>query len=251
MTQPGVLLVTGASKGIGAAVAHSAAAAGWAVAVNYATDEAGAAGVVAAIEADGGRAVALAGDVSREPDVLRLFDDAEAKLGAPVTALVNNAGIVGRHGRFADLDTDALQRTVDINVTGLMLCAREAVRRMSTRTGGTGGHIVNISSRAAQVGSPGEWVHYAATKGAVDSLTVGLAKEVAGDGIRVNAVAPGLIDTGLHAAAGQPDRLAAKAHEVPIGRAGTPQDCADAVLWLLSDQAAFVIGAVIPVGGGR
>lgn len=251
MNANGTLLVTGASKGIGAAVARAAAAAGWAVAVNYASDQAGADKVVAEIEASGGTAVALPGDVSVEADVVRLFDEAEARLGGPVGALVNNAGIVGAYGRFDDLDTDALRRTVDINVVGAMLCAREAVRRMSTRHGGPGGLIVNISSRAAQLGSAGEWVHYAATKAAVDTLTLGLAHEVAAEGIRVNAVAPGLVETGLHAGAGQPNRLADKAPTIPMGRAGTAEEVADAVMWLLSDASAFTTGAVIPVHGGR
>lgn len=247
----GTVLVTGGSKGIGAAVARAAADAGWAVAVNYTADAAGAGAVVASIEAAGGRAVALPGDVSVEADVVRVFDAAEAAFGGPVRALVNNAGIVGAYGRFDDLGTDALRRTVEINVIGAMLCAREAVRRMSTRHGGPGGLIVNVSSRAAVLGSAGEWVHYAATKGAVDSLTVGLANEVAGEGIRVNAVAPGLIETGLHAGAGQPNRLAEKAPSIPLGRAGTAEEVADAVLWLLSDRASFVTGAVVPVHGGR
>lgn len=251
MQTPRTLLVTGGSKGIGAAVARAAAGAGWAVAVDYATDSAGADQVAAAIGASGGRAVTVRGDVAVEADVVRMFDEAAAGLGAPVTALVNNAGIVGAHGRFDALDTDVLRRTVDVNVVGAMLCAREAVRRMSTRHGGRGGLIVNVSSRAASLGSAGEWVHYAATKAAVDTLTLGLAHEVAAEGVRVNAVAPGLIDTGLHAAAGRPDRLAAMAPSVPMGRAGTAEEVADAVMWLLSDQASFVTGAVVPVHGGR
>ncbi|WP_436771385.1 SDR family oxidoreductase [Yinghuangia sp. YIM S09857] len=251
MTVHGAVLVTGGSKGIGAAVARAAADAGRPVAVNYAADEDGAREVVADVEASGGRAVALPGDVSVEADVVRLFDAAEAAFGGPVAALVNNAGIVGAHGRFDELDTAALRRTVDVNVVGAMLCAREAVRRMSTRHGGSGGLIVNVSSRAAQLGSAGEWVHYAATKAAVDALTLGLAHEVAAEGIRVNAVAPGLIDTGLHAAAGQPNRLAQKAHTIPMGRAGTAEEVAAAVMWLLSDASAFTTGAVLPVHGGR
>ncbi|MCF2531564.1 SDR family oxidoreductase [Yinghuangia soli] len=251
MADRGTLVVTGASKGIGAAVARAAAADGWAVAVNYAGDADGAAAVVADIEAAGGRAAALPGDVSVEADVLRLFDAAEAALGGPVAGLVNNAGVVGAHGRFDELDAATVQRTVDVNVVGAMLCAREAVRRMSTRHGGKGGLIVNISSRAAQLGSAGEWVHYAATKAAVDTLTLGLAHEVAAEGVRVNAVAPGLIETGLHAGAGRPNRLAEKASSIPMGRAGTAEEVADAVMWLLSDASAFVTGAVVPVHGGR
>jgi NAD(P)-dependent dehydrogenase (short-subunit alcohol dehydrogenase family) len=247
----GTMLVTGGSRGIGAAIARAAARQGWAVAVNYAGDADAAAAVVAQIEDHAGRAVACAADVSDEADVLRLFDTAQTALGGPVTALVNNAGVVGAYGRFDELDTSAMRRTVDVNVIGTMLCAREAVRRMSTRHGGSGGHIVNISSRAAQLGSAGEWVHYAATKGAVDSLTLGLAHEVAAEGIRVNAVAPGLIETGLHAAVGRPDRLAEKTPGIPLGRPGTAEEVADAVMWLLSDKATFITGAVIPVHGGR
>ena len=245
-----VLIVTGASRGIGAAVARLAGARGYAVAVNYARDAVAANAVVAAIRAAGGRAVAIQADVAHEADVLRLFAAAEDALG-PLTALVNNAGITGGIARVEDVTAEAITRALAVNVTGSMLCAREAVRRMSTRRGGAGGAIVNLSSLAARTGGSGEWVHYAATKGAINSFTLGLAREVGDEGIRVNAVAPGLIETELHAAAGVPDRPARMAPSVPMRRAGTPDEPAEAVLWLLSPAAAYVTGTIIEVGGGR
>jgi len=245
-----VLIVTGASRGIGAAVARLAGARGYAVAVNYARDAVAANAVVAAIRAAGGRAVAIQADVAHEADVLRLFAAAEDALG-PLTALVNNAGITGGIARVEDVTAEAITRALAVNVTGSMLCAREAVRRMSTRRGGAGGAIVNLSSLAARTGGSGEWVHYAATKGAINSFTLGLAREVGDEGIRVNAVAPGLIETDLHAAAGVPDRPARMALSVPMRRAGTPEEPAEAVLWLLSPAAAYVTGTIIEVGGGR
>ncbi len=245
-----VLIVTGASRGIGAAVARLAGARGYAVAVNYARDAVAANAVVAAIRAAGGRAVAIQADVAHEADVLRLFVAAEDALG-PLTALVNNAGITGGIARVEDVTAEAITRALAVNVTGSMLCAREAVRRMSTRRGGAGGAIVNLSSLAARTGGSGEWVHYAATKGAINSFTLGLAREVGDEGIRVNAVAPGLIETDLHAAAGVPDRPARMAPSVPMRRAGTPDEPAEAVLWLLSPAAAYVTGTIIEVGGGR
>ena len=245
-----VLIVTGASRGIGAAVARLAGARGYAVAVNYARDAVAANAVVAAIRAAGGRAVAIQADVAHEADVLRLFAAAEDALG-PLTALVNNAGITGGIARVEDVTAEAITRALAVNVTGSMLCAREAVRRMSTRRGGAGGAIVNLSSLAARTGGSGEWVHYAATKGAINSFTLGLAREVGDEGIRVNAVAPGLIETDLHAAAGVPDRPARMAPSVPMRRAGTPEEPAEAVLWLLSPAAAYVTGTIIEVGGGR
>ena len=245
-----VLIVTGASRGIGAAVARLAGARGYAVAVNYARDAVAANAVVAAIRAAGGRAVAIQADVAHEADVLRLFAAAEDALG-PLTALVNNAGITGGIARVQDVTAEAITRALAVNVTGSMLCAREAVRRMSTRRGGAGGAIVNLSSLAARTGGSGEWVHYAATKGAINSFTLGLAREVGDEGIRVNAVAPGLIETDLHAAAGVPDRPARMAPSVPMRRAGTPEEPAEAVLWLLSPAAAYVTGTIIEVGGGR
>lgn len=245
-----VLIVTGASKGIGAAVARLAGELDYAVAVNYAQDREGADAVVAAIAAAGGTARAIRADVAVEADVLRLFAEAEAGLG-PVGALVNNAGVTGGFARVEAVTAAAVERTLAVNVTGSILCAREAVRRMSTRRGGAGGAIVNLSSLAARTGGSGEWVHYAAAKGAINSFTIGMAREVAAEGVRVNAVAPGLIETGIHAANGAPDRLARLAPGVPMGRPGTPEEVAEAVLWLLSPAAAYVTGTILEVGGGR
>lgn len=246
----GTLLVTGASRGIGAAVATLAAKRGYAVAVNFSSGQAEAHQIVAQIVAQGGRAVAIRADVSREEDVVRMFESAESELG-PIKALVNNAGVTGGFARVEDVSAAALHNVFAVNVVGAMLCAREAVRRMSTKRGGAGGVIVNISSRAAQYGSPGEWVHYAATKGAIDTFTIGLAREVAKEGIRVNAVAPGLIETGLHAANGEPGRLQRLMGTIPMGRAGQPQEVAEAVLWLLSPQASYATGTILQLGGGR
>ena len=244
------LLVTGGSRGIGAATARLAGERGFAVAVGYRSGRDDAEDVAASVRAAGGRAVAIPVDVSDERDVVRFFDRAEADLG-PLAALVNNAGITGPLTRLDSLAAADLERVLAVNVVGAVLCAREAVRRMSTRRGGAGGTIVNVSSRAAQLGGSGEWIHYALTKGALDTLTVGLAREVADDGIRVNAVAPGLIETGLHAAAGAADRLDRLAPGIPLRRAGTPAEVADAVLWLSSPEAAYVTGAIVPVSGGR
>ena len=245
----GTLIVTGASRGIGAAVARLAAER-YSIVVNYVKDEAAASEIVRQITSAGGRAVAIQADVSIEQDVLRLFAQAEKQLG-PVRALVNNAGITGGFSRAESLTTETLARVFAVNVTGTILCSREAVRRMSTRNGGHGGAIVNVSSQAAKIGGAGEWVHYAASKGAVDSFTIGLAREVATEGIRVNAVSPGLITTELHAAAGAPDRIERLAPTVPMKRAGTAEEVAEGVVWLLSPAAAYVTGVILPISGGR
>jgi NAD(P)-dependent dehydrogenase (short-subunit alcohol dehydrogenase family) len=247
---PNVAIVTGAGRGIGAAIAKLLGANGYAVAVNYARDEAAAQSVVEQIIGAGSRAVAVPADVSREADVLRLFQSAERELG-PIGALVNNAAITGGFARVEDVGSAALAQMLAVNVAGTILCAREAVRRMSTRRGGAGGAIVNISSIAARTGGVGEWVHYAASKGAVNTFTIGLAREVATEGIRVNAVAPGLVETGLHAANGEPGRIARLSPSIPMQRAGTPEEIAQGVLWLLSDAASYVTGTILEIGGGR
>jgi NAD(P)-dependent dehydrogenase (short-subunit alcohol dehydrogenase family) len=246
----GTVIVTGASRGIGAAVATLAGERGYAVAVNFATGEAEAAQVVEKVVKGGGRAVAIQADVSQEQQIIGMFENAEQKLG-PIKALVNNAAATGGFARVEDVSQAAIAKVLAVNVSGTMLCSREAVRRMSTRHGGTGGAIVNISSRAARTGGAGEWVHYAASKGAIDSFTIGLAREVAMEGIRVNAVAPGLVDTGLHAANGDPNRLQRLMGTIPMGRAGTPREVAEGVLWLLSPAASYTTGAILQIGGGR
>jgi NAD(P)-dependent dehydrogenase (short-subunit alcohol dehydrogenase family) len=245
---PGTLIVTGASRGIGAAVALGAH--GFSVAVNFTKDRQAAEDVAHQIVSAGGRALPIQADVSREADVLRLFATAERELGA-IRALVNNAGVTGGFARVETISAEAIQAVLDVNVRGVILCAREAVKRMSTKYGGAGGSIVNISSLAARTGGAGEWVHYAASKGAVNSFTTGLAREVAGEGIRVNAVAPGLIETDLHAASGAPDRLERLAPTIPMQRAGTAQEIAAGVLWLLSPAASYVTGTIVEIGGGR
>jgi NAD(P)-dependent dehydrogenase (short-subunit alcohol dehydrogenase family) len=246
----GTLLVTGGSRGIGAAIVRQAAAAGYPVALTYVQDAAAAEALVAEVTARGGRAYAVRADVAVEDDILAAFSAAETALG-PLGALVNNAGITGPIGRVEALDRAMLERLFAINVIGTLLCAREAVRRMSTKHGGRGGVIVNLTSVAARIGGPGELVHYAATKGAVDSITVGLAREVAAEGIRVNAVAPGLIETEIHAAAGDAGRPARLAASIPMQRTGSAEEVAQCVLWLLSPAASYVTGATIDVSGGR
>jgi len=245
-----VLLVTGASRGIGAATARLAATQGYAVVVNYATDTAAAAQLVQAIQAGGGTAVALQADVSREEQVLALYARIDREFGR-LDALVNNAGVVDRAQRLAEQSLARWQRLFAINVYGTLLCAREAVRRMSTRQGGRGGAIVNVSSVAATLGGAGQYVDYAATKGAVDSLTVGLAREVAAEGIRVNAVRPGIIATDIHASGGQPERARQLAPQIPLQRAGTAEEVAEAIVWLLSDAASYCTGSILDVAGGR
>jgi len=245
MTRP-VTIVTGGSRGIGAAIAVRLASDGHDVGVGFRRDTDAAQAVVDAIIRAGGSAMAVQGDTTSEDDVDRLFDTVAARFG-PVTGLVNNAGVTGPLGRFADVSVDDLRRVVEVNVVGYLLCARRAVRAMR----GRGGAIVNISSGAATIGSPGEYVHYAAAKAAVDAFTVGLAKEVGPEGIRVNAVAPGIIRTGIHAAAGDPDRLARAGAGIPLGRIGEPDEIAAAVSWLLSPAASYTTGTVLRVAGGR
>lgn len=246
----GTLIVTGAGRGIGAAVARLASSRGFSVAVNYARDAQSAANLVRHMASSGGRATAIQADISREDEILKLFQTAERELG-PLKGLVNNAGVTGGFARVEAVTSATLTEVFAVNVIGAMLCAREAVRRMSTRNGGQGGAIVNISSRAAQIGGAGEWVHYAASKGALDTFTLGLAREVAAEGIRVNAVAPGHVLTDLHAASGDPDRPARLAPTIPMGRAGTPEEIAAAVLWLLSAAASYTTGTILAVSGGR
>ncbi|WP_420180758.1 SDR family oxidoreductase [Paenarthrobacter sp. TA1.8] len=246
----GVAIVTGASRGIGAAVALAAAAARYHVVVNYSADAEGARTVVNDILAQGGKARAVQADVSQPADVGRLFDEATG--WGPVTAVINNAAITGNLiGALTEVPAETVQRVVDVNVAGMIFMCQEAVRRLSTDNGGSGGSIINVSSTATKAGSPGTWVHYAATKGAVDVLTVGLAAEVAKQGIRVNAVAPGSTNTGLHAAAGMPDRVERLNPTIPMGRSAEPEEVAAAVMWLMSDEAGYITGAVLPVSGGR
>lgn len=245
-----VLLVTGASRGIGAATAKLAAQRGWAVAVNYASNRAAADDVVQSIRQAGGRALAVQADVAHEDEILAMFGQVDRELGR-LTALVNNAGVVDISQRVDEMSFARMKRMFDINVMGTMLCAREAIKRMSTRHGGAGGAIVNVSSAASRLGSPGQYVDYAAAKGAVDAFTLGLAKEVAAEGIRVNAVRPGLIETDIHASGGIPDRVKQLAHLVPMQRGGTADEVAESIVWLLSPQASYVTMSLLEVSGGR
>ncbi|MDO9406048.1 MAG: SDR family oxidoreductase [Polaromonas sp.] len=245
-----VLLITGGGRGIGAATALLAAKRGYAVAVNYASNSLAADEVVRTIRAGGGTAMAVQADVGDEAQVLAMFEKVDAKFGR-LTALVNNAGVVDMQARVDEMSVARLERMFRINVIGSFVCAREAVRRMSTRHGGEGGAIVNISSGAARLGSPGQYVDYAASKAAIDTLTIGLAKEVADEGIRVNAVRPGLIDTDIHASGGMPERAFDLAPSVPMKRTGTADEVAGAILWLLSAEASYTTMAILDVTGGR
>ena len=245
----GVVLVTGGSRGIGAAVARSVASAGRPVCLTYRTDEAAAAEVVDAVRRAGGTACAVRADVAVEADVLRAFAAAD-RMG-PVTGLVANAGVVAPRARVDELTAGRVERVLAVNVLGPLLCCREAVRRMSTRHGGPGGSIVLVSSAASRLGSPGEYVDYAASKGAVDTLGLGLSREVADEGVRVNVVRPGIVDTGIHASGGQPDRVERVAPDVPMRRAGRAEEVAAAVLWLLGEAAGYCTGALLDVAGGR
>lgn len=245
-----VLVVTGGSRGIGAATARLGAQRGYAVCVNYRREREAAEKIVGEIVATGGQAIAVAADVAIEADVVRLFETVDRELG-PLTALVNNAGILETQCRVESLTAERLNRILTTNVTGSFLCAREAIRRMSTKTGGRGGAIVNVSSVASRTGAPGEYVDYAASKGAIDSFTLGLAQEVAAEGIRVNCVRPGFIYTDIHAAGGEPGRVDRVKQFVPMKRGGQPEEVARTILWLLSGEASYTTGSFIEVTGGR
>jgi NAD(P)-dependent dehydrogenase (short-subunit alcohol dehydrogenase family) len=244
-----VVVITGGSRGIGRATALAAAARGYRVVVGYASNAAAANEVVAEIEARNGKAIAVKCDVGEEADILALF--AAADRFGMLGALVNNAGIVGKTSRVDEMPAERIQRMMAVNVTGSILCAREAVKRMSTRHGGKGGVIVNLSSVAAKLGSPNTYVDYAASKGAIDSFTIGLGYEVAGEGIRVAGIRPGLIDTDIHASGGEPDRAHRLAPNVPMKRVGTADEIANAIVWLMSDEASYVTSAILDVSGGR
>ncbi|CAN7416361.1 SDR family oxidoreductase [Caballeronia sp. LjRoot34] len=245
-----VVLITGGSRGIGRAAVLLCAARGWSIGVNYATNRSAADETVARAQAAGGQAIAIQGDVCEEADVIALFD-ATVRAFGPIDGFVNNAGIVAPGSALADMDIARMKRVFDTNVLGAYLCAREAARRMSTKRGGRGGSIVNVSSAAARLGSPNEYVDYAGSKGAIDTLTIGLAKELGPEGVRVNAVRPGLIDTEIHASGGKPDRAAQLGSLAPLGRPGTADEVAESIVWLLSDASAYVTGALLDVAGGR
>lgn len=245
-----VLIITGASRGIGAATARIAGRSGYVVCVNYLKNKAAAKQIVEEINADGGRALAVGADISREEEVVKLFCAVDDKLGK-ISALVNNAGILETQMRIEDMNAARLNRVFLTNITGSFLCAREAVKRMSTKNGGKGGAIVNVSSAAARLGSAGEYVDYAASKGAVDTFTRGLAQEVAGEGIRVNAVRPGVIDTDIHASGGEPGRVERVKASIPMKRGGSAEEVAKAIMWLLSSESSYTTGSLLEVSGGR
>ena len=249
-TGKGVLLVTGASRGIGAATAVLASARGYAVGINYRHDAQAAEAVVRQIEQGGGTAMAIQADVAHEQDVIGMFDACTHQFGQ-ITGLVNNAGILECQSTLATMQIDRIRRVFETNVFGTILCAREAVRRMAISAGGAGGGIVNVSSAAARLGSPGEYVDYAASKGAIESLTIGLAREVAAEGIRVNAIRPGFIETDIHASGGEPDRINRVKAGIPLQRGGRPEEVAEAILWLLSPKSSYTTGSFIDVSGGK
>jgi len=250
MLNPTAVIITGASRGIGAAVARLLASQGRPVVVNFSSSQSAAESLVSTIIATGGKALPVQADLRSEQDILRLFDTAIKTYGR-IAGLVNNAGITGGFSRVESVRRDNIDDMLSVNVTGMILCCREAVKHMSRKHGGAGGAIVNISSLAARTGGANEWVHYAASKGAVNSFSIGLAREVADEGIRVNAVAPGLIETDLHATSGRPDRLAQMAPTVPMKRAGSAEEVAAGVAWLLSDAASYTTGTILEIGGGR
>ena len=245
-----VLIITGASRGIGAATARIAGRSGYVVCVNYLKNKAAAKQIVEEIKADGGRALAVGANISREDEVVKLFRTVDHKLGK-ISALANNAGILEKQMRIEDMNAARLNRVFLTNITGSFLCAREAVKRMSTKNGGKGGAIVNVSSAAARLGSAGEYVDYAASKGAVDTFTRGLAQEVAGEGIRVNAVRPGVIDTDIHASGGEPGRVERVKASIPMKRGGSAEEVAKAIMWLLSSESSYTTGSLLEVSGGR
>jgi len=245
-----VLIVTGGSRGIGAATARIAGRSGYAVCVNFLKNKAAAKQIVDKINADGGHAIAVGADISKEEEVLELFSTVDDSLGK-ISALVNNAGILERQMRIEDMDEKRLNRVFITNITGSILCAREAVKRMSIKNGGNGGTIVNLSSAAARLGSPGEYIDYAASKGAIDTFTRGLAQEVAEDGIRVNAVRPGVIETDIHASGGEPGRVERIKDTIPLKRGGQPEEVAKAIMWLLSSESSYTTGSLLEVSGGR
>ena len=245
-----VAIITGASRGIGAATARVLARKGYQVCVNFRRDENAANTVVSELVSNGAKAIAIQADISKEDDVIRLFEAVDQELG-PITALVNNAGILLPQMRVEDMDASRINQILEVNVTGAFLCCKEAVKRMSTRHGGNGGSIVNVSSAASRLGAAGEYVDYAASKGAIDTLTRGLALEVAAEGIRVNCVRPGYIETQMHADGGEPDRVARLAESIPLKRGGTPEEVANAIYWLLSDDASYSTGSFVDLAGGR